>query len=172
MLDSLEHHWTPPERLPQQVIHGDIRLGNVATTPDGAVAYFDFGFAARRPRIHDLAYSLFWIVLKPDASGRAEEFDWRLASQLVAAYETTGVHPLTDLERRAIGPYVAGVPMYFAAIASYIPTPAAASNRRSAPSRSLVGFSNTKTRSASKATNLNRTLHERDEPGKEVGCHG
>lgn len=123
MLDPLERQWTPPERLPQQLIHGDIRLGNVAKTPDGGVAHFDFGFSARRPRIHDLAYSLFWIVLKPDDSGRAAEFDWHRVVELVEAYEAASGAGLSDLERTAIGPYLATVPLYLAAISSYTPDP-------------------------------------------------
>lgn len=123
MLGPLERQWTPAEHLPQQVIHGDIRLGNVAMTPDGGVAYFDFGFAARRPRIHDLAYALFWIVLKPDDSGTADSFDWRGAAELIEVYEASASEPLNDLERRSIGPYLAAVPMHLAAIASYTPDP-------------------------------------------------
>src|SRR5688500_13216408 len=56
MIEPLERQWTPPEQLPQHLVHGDVRLGNVARTvrtanADDEVAYFDFGFAARRPRV-------------------------------------------------------------------------------------------------------------------------
>jgi Ser/Thr protein kinase RdoA (MazF antagonist) len=118
MLDPLERQWTSPERLPRQVIHGDVRLGNVARATGGGVAYFDFGFAARRPRVHDLAYALFWIVLKPDDTGRAGDFDWRGATEFIDAYEDAAGAPLDEQERRSIGPYLAAVPMYLAAIAS------------------------------------------------------
>src|SRR5207248_1706134 len=60
MVDVLDRQWVRPESLPEQLVHGDIRLGNLTQTVNGP-AYFDFGFAARRPRIHELAYSLFWI---------------------------------------------------------------------------------------------------------------
>lgn len=122
MIEALEHQWVPPEELPEQVVHGDIRLGNVARTATG-VAYFDFGFAARRPRIHDLAYSLFWIVLKPDDSGRAETFDWSRANDLIRAYEATAQTAISELERRALAPLLAAIPLYLAAIASYTPDP-------------------------------------------------
>lgn len=94
-------------------------------TASGEAAYFDFGFAMRRPRIHELAYSLFWIVLKPDDSGRAEDFAWSRVPELIDAYEAAAEDRLSDDERRAIGPYLAAIPLYFAAIASYTPDPAA-----------------------------------------------
>lgn len=123
MLEILEEQWVDPDRLPQHLIHGDIRLGNVATASDGEVAYFDFGFGALRPRIHELAYSLFWIVLRPDDRGRADRFDWGRVAELVRAYETAAGGPLTPLERRALAPCLASVPMYLAAIASSTPDP-------------------------------------------------
>ena len=123
MIGPLERQWTSPDRLPQHVVHGDIRLGNVARAASGDVAYFDFGFSASRARIHDIAYSLFWIVLKPDDSGCAESFDWQRVAELLAAYEHAAGGRLTELERRSIGPYLAAVPMYLAAISSYTPDP-------------------------------------------------
>lgn len=123
MVELLRDQWVAPELLPQQLVHGDIRLGNVASTHTGDAAYFDFGFAARRPRIHELAYSLFWIVLKPDDSGRPEEFDWNRVVELVDAYEAAAGVVLDPLERRALGPCLAAVPMYFAGIASSTPDP-------------------------------------------------
>jgi Ser/Thr protein kinase RdoA (MazF antagonist) len=122
MIEALERQWISPENLPQQLVHGDIRLGNVAQTATD-VAYFDFGFAARRPRIHDLAHSLFWIVLKPDDSGRAETFNWARAEELIAAYEAAAQTTILDLERRALAPLLAAIPMYLAAIASHTPDP-------------------------------------------------
>jgi Ser/Thr protein kinase RdoA (MazF antagonist) len=122
MIRALERQWIPPEQLPDQVVHGDIRLGNVVRAATDA-AYFDFGFAARRPRIHDLAYSLFWIILKPDASGRADTFDWNRARELVGTYEEAARTTISQLERRALAPLLAAIPMYFVAIASYTPDP-------------------------------------------------
>jgi Ser/Thr protein kinase RdoA (MazF antagonist) len=123
LIETLEQQWIEPQRLPQQLVHGDGRLGNFAQIPNGETAYFDFGFAARRPRIHELAYSLLWIVLKPDDSGLPGEFDWPRVRELVDAYETAADRNLDDLERRALGPYLAMVPMYLASISSYTPEP-------------------------------------------------
>ena len=122
MLGSLERQWTLVEGLPEHLVHGDIRLGNVARSASDA-AYFDFGFCARRPRIHELAYSLFWIVLKPDDSGRAEDFEWSRASELFGAYEEAAQTTIARQEWRAVAPLLAAIPMYFAAISSYTPDP-------------------------------------------------
>ena len=122
MLNALERQWILMEELPEHLVHGDFRLGNVARTASG-VAYFDFGFAARRPRIHELAYSLFWIVLKPDDSGRAEDFEWSRVNELFDAYEVAAQTTISERERRAVVPLLAAIPMYFAAIASYTPDP-------------------------------------------------
>jgi Ser/Thr protein kinase RdoA (MazF antagonist) len=116
----------PATALPGQVVHGDVRLGNVARTPDGRTAFLDFGFAARRPRIHDLAYSLSWIVLRPDDSGTGADFAWeRRLPELVSAYEDGAHRALEPLERQALVPYLAAVPLALACVAGFTPTPVA-----------------------------------------------
>lgn len=121
----LEAHWVAEERLPNQIIHGDMRLANVARTRTDRAAYFDFGFAAVRPRAFDLAYALSWIVLAPDDSGRADDFDWTIVPDLVGAYEADAGVTLTGDERRAIVPYLASVPLHLVSIACDTPDPSA-----------------------------------------------
>ena len=127
LLPRLERQWMPAPQLPCQLVHGDIRLGNVAVArgPGGGAAYLDFGFAACRPRVHDLAYSLPWIVLRPDDSGRPEDFAWERVGELVEAYETGAGDRLRAEERAALAPYVAAVPLYLASVAAFTPDPAA-----------------------------------------------
>jgi Ser/Thr protein kinase RdoA (MazF antagonist) len=127
LLRQLSAAWVAPRELPAQIVHGDVRLGNVCVTDDESAepVYLDFGFAATRPRIHDLAYSLPWIVLRPDAGGRPEDFDWSTVPELFTAYEAAAGWSLTPLERRAFGPFVAAVPLYLAAVASFTPDPVA-----------------------------------------------
>jgi Ser/Thr protein kinase RdoA (MazF antagonist) len=120
----LERTWVPATALPNQLVHGDVRLGNVATAPTSdRPVYLDFGFAALRPRIHELAYSLLWIVLRPDDSGRPEGFRWDQVRELVDAYEHGAGTTLDERERAAFAPYLAAVPIYFAAVAGYMPDP-------------------------------------------------
>ena len=125
LLRKLEAQWVKPTDLPSRIVHGDIRLGNVAQTADAGPAYLDFGFAANRPRIHELAYSLTWIILRPDDSGRADDFDWPFLRELVLAYESAAAVRLEEVERSALGPYAAAVPLYLAAIAGLAPDPVA-----------------------------------------------
>jgi len=124
LIEDLGELWIEASALPQHIVHGDVRLGNVARTLGGEPAFFDFGFAARRPRVHELAYALSWIVLRPDDSGRADDFPWDRVPQLIAAYEHGCQDGLLLIERRALAPYLAAVPLYLAAVSSHTPDPA------------------------------------------------
>lgn len=123
-MGCLRAQWVPATLLPVQLVHGDVRLGNVCQTPEGKPVYFDFGFLARRPRIHDLGYALAWIVLGPGGHGAAEDFAWGRVQQLVWAYEDAAQTTLTQTERKALAPYTAAVPLYQAAIAGFRDDPA------------------------------------------------
>ncbi len=125
LVGHLRRQWIPATALPVQLIHGDVRLGNVRRTPAGAPVYFDFGFLARRPRIHELAYALAWMVLGFDGDRAPERFAWERVVGLVAAYEAAAGTRLTAAERRALVPYAAAVPLYQAAIAGFVHDPAA-----------------------------------------------
>jgi Ser/Thr protein kinase RdoA (MazF antagonist) len=129
LVGRLRALWVPAPALPVHLIHGDIRLGNVCLSPGGAPpgepVYFDFGFLARRPRVHELAYALSWIVLRPDSRGSAEGFAWELVPRLVGEYEGAARTSLTAAERRALAPYTAAVPLYLGAIAAQVPDPVA-----------------------------------------------
>ena len=60
--------------------------------------------------MHELAYALSWIVLRPDSRGTAEGFAWDLVPRLVGEYEGAARSVLTAAERRALAPYTAAVP--------------------------------------------------------------
>ncbi len=124
LIGRLRRHWVSAAALPQQLIHGDVRRVNMGRSPAGEPVYLDFGFAAVRPRVHDLAYCLSWIVLRPDGGGRAENFDWSRARELIEAYETGASFALTATERRALPAYLAAIPLYSPSIAGYLANPA------------------------------------------------
>lgn len=123
MLSPLRSQWRSD--LPRQLVHGDVRLGNVGLSPSGQPVYLDFGFTARRPRIHDLAYSLFWILLKPDDSGQAADFDWDRLPEFIGSYEDAAKVSLEQAELAALPAYVAAVPLYLASTGGYAVDPAA-----------------------------------------------
>ena len=75
--------------------------------------------------MHELAYALSWIVLRPDSRGSAEGFAWDLVPRLVGEYEGAARTSLTAAERRALAPYTAAVPLYLGAIAAQVPDPVA-----------------------------------------------
>lgn len=74
LVRRLQRQWVPATELPMQLVHGDVRLSNARRTPEGEPVYLDFGFLAHRPRIHELAYALAFMVLRPDSHGTAEGF--------------------------------------------------------------------------------------------------
>ncbi|MBE1609982.1 phosphotransferase [Actinopolymorpha pittospori] len=123
LLGPLTAQWIPAAALPNQLIHGDGKLSNIRPTATGAATYLDFGFTAVRPRIHDLAHSLAWMVLRPDDSGSAEAFPWEKVPDLLGEYEDAAHTTLTELERRALPAYIAAVPLYEPAIAGYARNP-------------------------------------------------
>jgi Ser/Thr protein kinase RdoA (MazF antagonist) len=125
LLPRLAAQWLPASQLPVQLVHGDVRLGNVAVSDSGSPAYLDFGFAARRPRIHELAYSLSWVLLRPDDSGTGADFDWPRLHEFIEAYEQGASDRLNEAERACLGAYVASIPLYLAAISGYTPDPSA-----------------------------------------------
>ncbi|MEQ4203860.1 hypothetical protein [Actinopolymorpha sp. B9G3] len=103
----------------------DIQLGNIGLTPEIETLYLDFGFAAVRPRIHELAYALAWVILRPDGSGTADTFCWDKVPALVEEYEDAAGTVLTPVERKALTPYIAAVPLYHAATVGFHADPVA-----------------------------------------------
>lgn len=123
LISRLARRWVPAHRLPNQLVHGDARLGNVTQTRQGLPLYLDFGFAARRPRVHDVAYALAWAAraLAPSNPGAGLADD--ALPTLITAYERACGVPLDPLEREALPAYEASVPLYFAALAGYARDP-------------------------------------------------
>jgi Ser/Thr protein kinase RdoA (MazF antagonist) len=125
LIGRLRGQWVPACRLPVQLIHGDVRLSNVGRAPDGRAVYLDFGFLARRPRLHDLAYALAFMVRALEGHHAPEAFGWQRVPDLVADYEAAAQARLTAEERRALAPYTAAVPLHGAALDGFATDPAA-----------------------------------------------
>lgn len=123
LLPALQRQWIPASRLPNQFVHGDVRLGNLALSPAGDTVYLDFGFLAMRPRVHDLAYALIFMLLARHAQDSPEEFDWSIIPDLIAAYQFTAPSPLTPLERQALTPCAVSILLYPLALAGFSSEP-------------------------------------------------
>jgi Ser/Thr protein kinase RdoA (MazF antagonist) len=124
LVGKLSVRWVPARGLPNQLVHGDVRLSNVCSTPEGKTLYLDFGFLALRPRIHDLAYSLAFAVLALGGHRQPETFSWHIVMELCTEYERAAGYRLTVVERKALAPFIAAVPLYFAALAGFSREPA------------------------------------------------
>jgi hypothetical protein len=111
LVRKLSTQWVPATALPNQLVHGDVRLSNVCSTPEGGTVYLDFGFLALRPRIHDLAYSLAFAVLAREGHRQPESFPWHFATELRAEYERAARSSLIPVERQALAAYTAAVPL-------------------------------------------------------------
>ena len=120
----LHHRWVPATVLPAQLVHGDVRLSNVCRTAGGETVYLDLGFLAHRPRVHELAYSLAFMVLTLDGHRAPGSFAWHRVPRLVEAYEAAAGDRLTAAERRALAPYTAAVPLFAAALDGFTEKPA------------------------------------------------
>lgn len=119
LLQRLRKHWVPATQLPIHLVHGDLRLGNVCRSPEGHTVFLDFGFLAMRPRIHDLAYALAFMLLALNEQSDPAQC-WRQQVPLVIeAYESTAGAPLTAVEREGLAVYTAAVPLYFMALAGF-----------------------------------------------------
>jgi Ser/Thr protein kinase RdoA (MazF antagonist) len=119
LVRRLRTQWVPATALPVQLVHGDVRLGNVCRTPEGKPLYLDFGFLARRPRVHELAYAIAWMVLALDGHRAPERFAWEHVARLIEEYETAAGTTLTAVEMQALAPYAAAVPLFQAAVAGF-----------------------------------------------------
>lgn len=129
-VETLQRQWIPATALPVHLVHGDISPRNVGRSADGTPAFLDFGFCAQRPRIHELAYALAFMLLALGATQAPHEFAWTRLPELVAAYEAAAPSRLTSEERRALAPYTASVPLHAAALDGFTANPSTNLKRR------------------------------------------
>lgn len=119
----LERCWIPSSRLVVHLIHGDMRLSNIVQTAAGNTVYLDFGFAANRPRVYDVAYALVFMVWATRSGNTPDDFDWGGLVSLLDTYQESASVRLTTQERKALLPMMASVPLYAAALDGYTEDP-------------------------------------------------
>lgn len=112
--------------LPAHLVHGDVTTDNMGIAADCSPTFLDFAFAARRPRIHDLAFPLVYEVFQTRDGRRLgpEDIAWDQLPNLLAEYERIAP-PLTRVERAALAPYAAALLLYFPATGYFVPNAAA-----------------------------------------------
>lgn len=116
-----------PLDLPRQIVHGDVKYGNVLTlgldVVLDVVGVIDFDFMAVRTRIFDLAYALYHCLtlLRTEGDGggpNEDEHAWLV--RRVAAYAARTHLPLTDGELARLPHEMALVGLYQAVEAGYV----------------------------------------------------
>lgn len=124
MLQELRRQWIPARELPNRIVHGDGKLRNIVRDAAGETVYLDFGFAARRPRVHELGYALTRMLLSlgvgetEDAPAR---FAWEQIPILIAAYEAAAGERLSEREWRALAPSVVASALFQPAMVWCLP---------------------------------------------------
>lgn len=124
LMNRIRRMWIAPSQLPGQVAHGDFRLGNLARSPAGLPVVFDFGFADRRPRLHDVAYALAFMVL---GLGIKTASAWMVADVIHHYRQGHGLEPS---ERQTLAAYAASVMLHAVAHDGFTADPLAALDRR------------------------------------------
>lgn len=123
LVNRLKSHWVLARQLPRQLIHGDARLGNVRLSDGKDPVFLDFGFAAYRSRIHEVAYSLAYMILALDGHRDPASFDWGLVPVMLDVYEMSSGQSLSAMERRSLAPHMAAVPLYHAVSSGFLRRP-------------------------------------------------
>jgi homoserine kinase type II len=102
----------PSFDVPEQLVHGDFWHDNVGLDGSELVRLGDFDFAGVRPRIDDLALTLFFAN---EQHGRHDLSDARLDQlrRLVDRYDAALAAPLSSAERAALPYAIARSPLTF-----------------------------------------------------------
>jgi Ser/Thr protein kinase RdoA (MazF antagonist) len=114
------------DSLPQHLVHGDYGVGNLLWRGEAAVAVVDFDFLAVHERVFDLAYAAFWMLERLEPEVPPEQRTWQRVPILLAAYDSAATRPLLPLERAAILPEIARVPLYWVGEAAFVDDPTGA----------------------------------------------
>lgn len=111
LVDDLDAATGADSDAPQpQWCHGDYWDNNVLFHGDDVVLIADFGFMGRRPRVDDVALTLYFTLWELVTSGLGDPLGTIV--DLVAAYDSGTRQPLTPTERDALPLAVARQPLW------------------------------------------------------------
>lgn len=117
LVTGLEKHLVP--RLPRQLVHGDFWDNNVLFRGRDVVLVADLDFMGERPRIDDLALTLFYTNSRFTEDQTSEARARRLR-RLTDAYESRLEEGLSGVERSAFLPALLRIPLAFIAMIALI----------------------------------------------------
>ncbi|NDL58860.1 phosphotransferase [Phytoactinopolyspora sp. XMNu-373] len=105
--------------LPRQLVHGDFWAGNVYISGNQLTLLLDMDFLGERPRVDDLAVTLFFIN---EHIGRDDTSQARIATlrNLVDFYDAAVTVPLSPTERAALPYAILRTPLTFLRDLAYL----------------------------------------------------
>jgi len=106
------------ESLPQRYTHGDFGGENLLFQHDDVVAVLDLDFVARCERIFDLAYTLYWMLVR-----LGDDQIVHRAASMMGAYHHGAATSLTQAELAALPVELARVPLYWIGAAIFVEHP-------------------------------------------------
>lgn len=101
------------DKLPQQLIHRDVHLGNFLFDHGVFSGYIDFDLSQRNVRIFDLCYFMLGLLLRENADFLDETRWFSALQQVLLGYDEA--LPLLAIERDAIPSVMKGIELLFAA---------------------------------------------------------
>lgn len=101
------------DKLPQQLIHRDVHLGNFLFDHGVFSGYIDFDLSQRNVRIFDLCYFMLGLLLRENADFLDETRWFSALQQVLLGYDEA--LPLLAVERDAIPSVMKGIELLFAA---------------------------------------------------------
>ena len=124
LLEAIQQWWIETGRhLPRHYTHGDYGGGNVLFRKGHVVAVLDFDFLDFRERIFDVAYTLYWMLVRLARIEAPEEMPWHRVREMLDVYSSMKALPITRAEIEALPIQMARVPLYWVAEARYLPDP-------------------------------------------------
>ena len=113
--------------LPRQLVHGDFWDNNVLFRDGEIVLLLDLDFMGERPRIDDLALTLYY-ANSTYGNGYTTPDRIAMLGELVDSYDRGLAHPLTTAERTALPYAVARTVLCFVGMLAFIQVPVARDN--------------------------------------------
>ncbi len=124
LLRVMQSWWEQRGRhLPRHLVHGDYGGENILWSQERIVALLDFDMVDIHERVFELAYSLYWMLMRLEREKPPAAWSWHKLRVLFEAYQTGGGCGLSVEEHRSLPLEMGRVPLYWIATAGFEPDP-------------------------------------------------